>query len=430
MRVAIIGLGAIAQKAYVPVLMAREGVTPVLVTRNPHTLASVGDAHRVQDRFGSVDAAIASGLDAATVHTPSATHPAVVADLLRAGVPVLVDKPLATEHASARELVALATGLGVSLMVGFNRRYAPAYQALADWPDRDVVTLHKHRAAAPGPARAMVFDDFIHVIDTLRFLVPSATTDLVISSSSIIDGSCRRLAIQYTGAGRLAVGVMSWTAGLTHEVLDVIGNGRRRQVTDLSDVVDFDAQERFSRRDGWAPVTRLRGFEAMCTEFLGAVREGRRLDAADALATHEVCERVVRAAEVRRRCSPAWGATMSLRSSVRPGGPAPASASDGGLGLGVGGVGRHLDHGAHLAVDLHGHLDGVVDQEAGSASGNALPRQGSVVAQARPQLLGDVRGERREHAAPAARPPRAARRRRRTRGEVVVQLGDPGDRRC
>jgi virulence factor len=298
MRVGIIGLGAIAQKAYLPVLLGRADVTPVLVTRNPGTLASIGDAHRVEDRFGSVDAAIASGLDAAMVHTPSATHPAVVADLLRAGVPVLVDKPLATDHATARELAELAAECGVSLMVGFNRRYAPAYRAFADWPDRDVVTLYKHRAAAPGLARAMVFDDFIHVIDTLRFLVPSAMTDLVISTSTTHGGGCRRLAIQFTGEGRLAIGVMSWTAGLTHEVLDVVGDGRRRQVTDLSDVVDFGAQERFDRRDGWAPVTRLRGFEAMCVEFLGAIRDGRRLDATDALATHEICESVVRAAEV------------------------------------------------------------------------------------------------------------------------------------
>jgi len=296
MRVAIIGLGAIAQKAYLPVLMSDEGVTPVLVTRNPATLASIGDAHRAGDRFGSVAEAIASGLDAAMVHTPSATHPAVVTELLRAGVPVLVDKPLATDHASAQAVTALAAELGVSLMVGFNRRYAPAYRAIADWPDLDVVTLHKHRAAAPGPARAMVFDDFIHVIDTLRLLVPSAMSDLVISTTST-DGGCRRLAIQFTGGGRLAVGAMSWTAGLTHEMLDVVGDGRRRQVTDLSDVVDFRAQERLTRRDGWAPVTRLRGFEPMCQEFLAAVREGRPLDATDALATHEICERVVLATQ-------------------------------------------------------------------------------------------------------------------------------------
>jgi virulence factor len=31
----------------------------------------------------------------------------------------------------------------------------------------------------------------------------------------------------------------------------------------------------------------------MCAEFLDAVRTGRRLDAADALETHRLCERIV-----------------------------------------------------------------------------------------------------------------------------------------
>jgi virulence factor len=182
-------------------------------------------------------------------------------------------------------------------MVGFNRRYAPAYRSLAGWADRDVVSLQKHRSQAPASARAMVFDDFIHVIDTLRFLVPSTMADLVIDTKIGGDGRCRRLAVQFTGGGRLAVGVMSWTAGMSHEVLDVIGDGRRRQVTDLADIVDFAGQERVVRRDGWAPVPELRGFSGMCAEFLAAVAQGRRLDAADALLTHQICERVVRRAE-------------------------------------------------------------------------------------------------------------------------------------
>ena len=301
MRVGIIGLGDIAQKAYLPVLAATPGLTPVLVTRTPATLAAVGDRYRVAERYGSAAQAVDAGLDAAFVHTPSVTHPEVAGLLLRAGVPVLVDKPLATDAAAARDLVALADRTGVSLMVGFNRRYAPAVAELAGWDDRDVVVLHKHRAHALGPARDMVFDDFIHVVDTVRHLVPSTLDDLTISVRTADDGAARRLAVQFTGGGRIGVGIMSWTAGAAHELLDVIGDGRRRQITDLGDVVELTAGgERLVRRDGWAPVTRLRGFEAMCGAFLAAVRDGVRLDAADALVTHEVCERVVEAAEAGR----------------------------------------------------------------------------------------------------------------------------------
>ena len=300
MRVGIIGLGSIARKAYLPVLATTPGVTPVLVTRTASTLADVGDALRIPlaDRHTALEDAIGSGLDAAFVHTPSETHPDIAGTLLRAGVPVLVDKPLATDATAARGLVDVARATGVSLMVGFNRRYAPAYAELAAWPDRDVVVLTKHRAHPLGPPRAMVFDDFVHVVDTVRYLVPSSLADLTITTRTTDDGACRRLAVHLTGdGGQMAVGIMSWTAGAAHEVLDVVGDGRRRQVTDLADVVDLAGGERLVRRDGWAPATTLRGFDAMCARFLGAVRDGEHLDAGDALVTHDVCERVVQAAE-------------------------------------------------------------------------------------------------------------------------------------
>ena len=67
---------------------------------------------------------------------------------------------------------------------------------------------------------------------------------------------------------------------------------------DLADVVDLAGQERLTRRGGWSAATELRGFDAMCAAFLHSVRDGEVLDAADALVTHEVCERVVAAAEL------------------------------------------------------------------------------------------------------------------------------------
>ena len=88
MRVGIIGLGSIAQKAYLPVLTGLAGVTPVLVTRNPGTLATVGAAYRAPTGSAPSRRRSARVSDAALVHTPSATHPAIVTTLLGSGVPV------------------------------------------------------------------------------------------------------------------------------------------------------------------------------------------------------------------------------------------------------------------------------------------------------------------------------------------------------
>lgn len=86
MRVAVVGLGSIARKAYLPVVTSLPDVTPVLVSRTASSLASVGDTYRVPDRYASLAEAIDAGLDAALVHTTSESHPEVVATLLRAGV--------------------------------------------------------------------------------------------------------------------------------------------------------------------------------------------------------------------------------------------------------------------------------------------------------------------------------------------------------
>ncbi len=61
------------------------------------------------------------------VHTSTATHYQVVSELLNLGVHVCVDKPLAENVQDAERLIELAARKKLTLMVGFNRRFAPLY---------------------------------------------------------------------------------------------------------------------------------------------------------------------------------------------------------------------------------------------------------------------------------------------------------------
>ena len=74
LKVGVIGLGDIAQKAYLPVLTAQPGLELHLHTRTPATLDRVGDAHRLPHRHATLDGLLAEGLDAAFVHAPT-EHP-------------------------------------------------------------------------------------------------------------------------------------------------------------------------------------------------------------------------------------------------------------------------------------------------------------------------------------------------------------------
>ncbi|MEU0616155.1 Gfo/Idh/MocA family oxidoreductase [Streptomyces albogriseolus] len=299
MKVGCIGLGDIAQKAYLPVLAVQPGVELHLQTRTPATLARVGDALHLPaaQRHADLDALIGAGLDVAFVHAPTDVHPRIVTRLLEAGVPTYVDKPLAYELADSERLVTLAEERGVSLAVGFNRRHAPGYAQCADHP-RELILMQKNRVGLPEEPRRMILDDFIHVVDTLRFLVPGQVDDVTVRARTE-DGLLHHVVLQLAGDGFTALGVMNRLSGSTEEILEVSGQDTKRQVVNLAEVIDHKGQPTVRRRGDWVPVSRQRGIEQAVLAFLDAVRAGKTLSARDALATHELCERVVRAVDGR-----------------------------------------------------------------------------------------------------------------------------------
>nr|WP_202448973.1 Gfo/Idh/MocA family oxidoreductase [Streptomyces sp. SID2999] len=296
-KVGCIGLGDIARKAYLPVLGTQPGLDLHLQTRTPATLAAVGDSLHLPagQRHETLDSLLDAGLDAAFVHAPTAVHPEIVTRLLEAGVPTYVDKPLAYELTDSQKLVELAERQDVPLFVGFNRRYAPGYAQCLEHP-RDLILLQKNRVGLPEEPRPMILDDFIHVVDTLRFLVPGPVDDVTVRVRTE-GGLLHHVVLQLSGDGFTALGVMNRLSGSAEEILEVSGQDTKRQVINLAEVIDHKGQPTVRRRGDWVPVSRQRGIEGAVLTFLDAVRAGEPLSARDALATHELCERVVRAAQ-------------------------------------------------------------------------------------------------------------------------------------
>ncbi|MFJ4892838.1 MULTISPECIES: Gfo/Idh/MocA family protein [unclassified Streptomyces] len=299
MKVGCIGLGDIAQKAYLPVLGVQPGIELHLQTRNPETLARVADTLHLPapQRHTDLDDLLAQGLDAAFVHAATIAHPEIVTRLLEAGVPTYVDKPLAYELAESERLVRLAEERNVSLAVGFNRRLAPGYAQCVEHP-RELILMQKNRTGLPEAPRTMILDDFIHVVDTLRFLVPGPVDDVTVRARTE-RGLLHHIVLQLAGDGFTALGVMNRMSGSNEEILEVSGQDTKRQVVNLAEVVDHKGQPTVRRRGDWVPVARQRGIEQVVLAFLDAVRAGKVLSARDALATHELCERVVLAVQER-----------------------------------------------------------------------------------------------------------------------------------
>ncbi|WP_082449807.1 MULTISPECIES: Gfo/Idh/MocA family protein [unclassified Sphingomonas] len=307
MRILVIGLGDIARKAYLPVLSRRGDLDIHLTTRNEVVLDEVGREFRIVNRHVSVaDALSATSFDAAFVHAATPAHGELVRLLIDRSIPTFVDKPLADTLPETEALVTLAVARATPLVLGFNRRFAPDYVALRT-VGANLIVMEKHRHRQPDLPRRVVFDDFIHVVDTLLSLAPAPICRRTIETH-VVDDMLHSITLTLAGNGFTAIGMMHRNSGLDEERLDVIGDGARHSVWNLAERVEAQGTQSVQRRADWISVGRQRGFEAMCDDFLIAVRERRLVDTAAILATHAICEAVVHHAETCIRGEIAVGA--------------------------------------------------------------------------------------------------------------------------
>ncbi|MEU1917417.1 Gfo/Idh/MocA family oxidoreductase [Streptomyces massasporeus] len=135
LRVGLVGYGLAGSVFHAPLIAATEGLAlDTVVTSNPE--------RRQQARAEFPDVRLAATpdelfdraaeLDLIVVASPNKTHVPLARTALEAGLPVVVDKPVAGTAAEARELAALAEERELLLSVFQNRRW-----------DNDFLTLRK-----------------------------------------------------------------------------------------------------------------------------------------------------------------------------------------------------------------------------------------------------------------------------------------------
>ncbi|MEY7980087.1 Gfo/Idh/MocA family oxidoreductase [Streptomyces pilosus] len=135
LRVGLVGYGLAGSVFHAPLIAATEGLAlDTVVTSNPER------QQQARAEFPDVRVAAtpdelfarAGELDLIVIASPNRTHVPLARTALEAGLPVVVDKPIAGTAAEARELAALAEERGLLLSVFQNRRW-----------DNDFLTLRK-----------------------------------------------------------------------------------------------------------------------------------------------------------------------------------------------------------------------------------------------------------------------------------------------
>ena len=293
LKIGVIGLGDIAQKAYLPVLN-KKVLDVHLFTRDQVKLQNIGAKYRYNNLHESLDSFIDAGIQAAFVHTSTNSHEDIIMRLLNKNIHVFVDKPITYDFDSTERLLTLAKRKQLILNVGFNRRHAPAIQNLKSLLDPSMVVMQKNRKALPGKVRTFIFDDFIHVVDTLLYLLPHPIEHLIVNGKKI-DDLLYHVVVQFLFAeGRTAIGIMNRDSGTNVEKVEVFTPEEKRIVYNVMDtVVCRDKNEIKVGGSDWEPTLNKRGFEGMVNEFLRAVESGSADQYNSYLLTHKVCEEIV-----------------------------------------------------------------------------------------------------------------------------------------
>ena len=142
--------------------------------------------------FGSVQQMLTthSEVQAASVAVPTVHHLAVARDLMKAGVDVLVEKPLAATHAEAEELVALAADRKRIAQAGHLERFNPAVRATLPLLTQPMF-FEVHRLSVFTPRSLdvdVVLDLMIHDLDIVLTFARSPVKEVRAVGLPILSG--------------------------------------------------------------------------------------------------------------------------------------------------------------------------------------------------------------------------------------------------
>ncbi|MGD1035249.1 MAG: Gfo/Idh/MocA family oxidoreductase [Candidatus Dormibacteria bacterium] len=164
LRIALVGAGSMG-----------ENHARVIAQSAQVSLGAVVDsdgerADQLVARWGgtsAVDLDAALACDAAVVATTTESHVEIGRRLLEGGLPLLIEKPMATSSREVEALCALAAARGLPLMCGFVERFNAVVGTLTGSLEGDLVHVMtlRHSPAAARAGSSVVWDLLIHDID-------------------------------------------------------------------------------------------------------------------------------------------------------------------------------------------------------------------------------------------------------------------------
>lgn len=304
-RCGVIGVGYVSRNNYLPVLPQMEDVDFVgLMSRELENARKAQKMCGAQHCVESLEELVRLDLDCAFVLTPKAVHKQQVEFLLKAGLDVFCEKPMATTLPDAAYLAELSEKTGKKLMIGFNRRYAPvsrkAKEVFTDIQP-DVIIAQKNRPATEYHA---TLENAIHMVDLMRFYCGEVKNVSALAKwKDDINYETFTTAQMEFESGAAGMLIADRSAGQWEETVEIHGGNRSVFVQMPNSVTVVDAEEKHVTEMtplamGWAKSEDNMGFSFAIRHFIDCVKNNTTplTSAQDAYKTHELLDRILRSA--------------------------------------------------------------------------------------------------------------------------------------
>jgi predicted dehydrogenase len=312
MRVGAVGVGVHAVNAILPSLSIADVRLVATCARHLDRAQAVADRFGAPSAFDDVERMLDEvELDGVVVVVPPDQFAPVIRSCVRHGIPVFTEKPAANDAAEAAQLADEAAAAGVTVVVGYMKRFASAYRLAKDLMTRDGFgrpTLASFTWSM-GPFsdrfdfRDWLFENPVHHFDLARFFCGDLT-DVHVARAAGTEYTVVVTARSESGA---VVSIRANTTGSweqRNEAVEIFGEGHSLFVDNL-DTCTYRPPERPERV--WRPnytvplaanmTGATMGFVAELEHFRRVVEDGvpSESDLASAAATLALTDRILEA---------------------------------------------------------------------------------------------------------------------------------------
>lgn len=302
-RIAIIGLGGIAQKGHLPVLTCMPELDLFFYSRTAEKVKALAEQYRIQRWTTSLDELLSWKPDCAYILTPTPTHAELVATCLKAGLDVFMEKPATENSDETRKLAELADANKRIAMVAFNRRYAPlTVKGKNLWENRQVTMANFQKSRAKPGFKGIplhISEELVHVIDIIRFFGGEAEA-IVTKARMDKEGMVIEVVslLQYEKGG-LATLTASLQAGRWYEHYELNGEGATLKLNVFSDLHLIEKERTQSWKEPydstWNSNLFGRGFVQQTEHFLSCIetRQQPQTNLWEAFKTQQLVESII-----------------------------------------------------------------------------------------------------------------------------------------